>query len=255
MIKLPKKGTMHLRMRFHLYTTFLVLKPLLSNNLTFFLLLSNLAFLLQFAQLLTKQTYLIDIVSIFSFILVIIAFLSSFILLCLLKRLLTLPQNITLPIVALFLWLHFYILLFAIDARLDFALLNSLIVWGHALKTVEKIQSKAILILPVAALLAWKLDLFDSSFPEIILFFTSSSLILIRRTLKMQDPLQKQPNLMNSESTKSKIELDNSRSQKNQLQNLQVLASLKEAVLLFTPSLKLVYSNPFVSSLFTQEHC
>lgn len=247
---------MHLRMRFHLYTTFLVLKPLLTNNLAFFLLLSNLGFLLQFARLLTKQTYFIDTVSIFSFILVILAFLSSFILLCLLKRLLTLPQNINLPIVALFLWLHFYILLFAIDARLDFALLNSLIVWENALKTVQKIRSKAILLLPVAALLAWKLDLFDSSFPEIILFFTSFSLILIRKTLKtdnlMQGPLQTQTNPMISESTKSKIELDKSRAQKDQLQNLQVLASLKEAVLLFTPSLKLLYSNPYVSSLFTQ---
>ena len=255
MIKLPKKRTMRLRMRFQLYTTFLVLKPLLSNNLTFFLLLSNLGFLLQFAQLLTKPTYFIDTVSIFSFILVILAFLSSLILLCLLKKLLTLPQSITFPFVALFLWLHFYILLFAIDARLDFALLNSLIVWENALKTVQKIQSKAILLLPVAALLAWKLDLFDSSFPEIILFFTSSSLILIRKTLKtdnLQGPSQTQANIMISESTNSKIEqLDKSRAPKDQLQNLQVLASLKEAVLLFTPSLKLVYSNPYVSSLFT----
>lgn len=247
---------MHLRMRFHVYTTFLVLKPLLSNNLTFFLLLSNLGFLLQFSQLLTKQTYFIDTVSILYLILVSLAFFSSFILLCLLKRLLTLPQTIVFPIVAIFLWLHFFILLFAIDARLDFALLNSFIVWENALKAVHKIQGKAILFFPVAALLAWRLDLFDSAFPEIILFFTSCSLVLIRKNIKT-DNLQgastkTNTNPMISESTKSKIEIDRSRIQKDQLQNLQVLASLKEAVLLFTPSLKLLYSNPYVSSLFTQ---
>ena len=54
-----------------------------------------------------------------------------------------------------------------------------------------------------------------------------------------------------SESTKSKIDLQRTRSQNEQL---TILTSLQEAVLVFNSALKLQYSNPGASSLIIKEN-
>ena len=244
MIKSPSRKNLHLTLRVPLLNPLLLLKPLLLSPLPFFLLLSNLSALLQLAQILTTYTT-VDSVTLVSFILLPIAFLWSFRTLCRYRKLRTLPDSKILPIVAFFLSVHFYVILFQINVGLDFALLNSLFVWKCGLKTVKKITSKTVIIVPVAGLLIWRLNLFYSKFIEIILFFTTVVLIIFRKNLKILKTTKAKGELV-SESTKSRLEIDKNKAQQEQG---DVLTSLQEAVLLFSPELKLQYSNPYLATL------
>lgn len=255
MVKFQKKGKTHVQKPIHLYNPFLLFqflssklmfKTLMSNSLSFFLLLSCVSFLLQLVQVITMRSLFDDFLTIFSLSLLILAFLISLLLICLIKRLKTLPQRATLMMVAIFLGVHFYILLFVIESRLDFALINSLIVWNNALKTTRRIENKAFLLLPLASLLIWKLELFfHSTVSEILLFATSIFLVLIKKNMKT-NKVQRNISDLVIESAKSKSDFG-----KNPPQNepIQLLGSLQEAVLIFTPDLKLKFSNPYISSL------
>ena len=139
-----------------------------------------------------------------------------------------------------FLGVHFYILLFALDSKLDFGLFNSIFIWRYALKTVRGIASKILIIFPFLALLTWKLSLFDSKIQDFVLFFGSAVLVLSKKCLF------KKESLVSESLKKSPSELEKTQTQKEQL---EVLESLQEAVLLFTPALKLHYSNPYLSRI------
>ena len=235
MIKPSCKRNFRVRLRIKSFIHGSFFQQFFSYPLSFFLLLASLGFLFQVLSLSLRRG-INNSFWMFQFILVSLTFLKSFCLLYLHKRISLLKEYIILPIVLFFLGVHFYILLFALDSKLDFGLFNSIFIWRYALKTVRGIASKILIIFPFLALLTWKLSLFDSKIQDFVLFFGSAVLVLSKKCLFKKESLV-------SESLKK------SPSDLEKKEQLEVLESLQEAVLLFTPALKLHYSNPYLSRM------